>query len=226
MTFGHNDKMNRIDGIATDGIPTSFKKQLNAKKEKLKNKLLEMALENEWKKLNQMNEFVPMEMSDFDNIKVNALNVQQNKVCRLDELKNGRINKVDTYRCNQLPWFDESLDYYIPDDKESRSRFPNPFAKYDVHDDKWIFIEEAKNLQQIIVEFSKHPVSTQTIILKQEYDVAMAAYRKRNAESVMKKDAQIFKLAGVNLTHCDAQLEKDNAEIDSVKQTELAKCPT
>merc|ERR1711868_143036 len=134
------------------------------KKSQIKHSLWKLASEQEWKKRDQNDQLVPMEQRDFDNIRVNALNVHQNKVCQFTS--DGRIDKrkSDLQRCSQLAYFDDSLDYITSNESienTDNSFQSNPFASnpfdfnsnsnfhgrpkvYQVHDDKWVFIEEAK----------------------------------------------------------------------------------
>lgn len=105
MTFSHSDKMNRVDA------ETSYLEQLDVKKNQIKETLWELASDQEWKKRDENDQLVPMEKRDFDEIRVNALNVHQNTVCHFTS--DGRIDKrnSDLQRCSQLAFFDDSMDY-------------------------------------------------------------------------------------------------------------------
>lgn len=250
MKFNHNEKMDRIDQA------TSFYKELEKKKEELKSTLWKMATKEEWKKRNNNDQLVPMEKRDFDNIRVNALNVHQNTVCHFTD--EGRIDKrkSDLARCSQLAYIDKtSLDYIISDDSTemfdvetnpfatdsfstnpfATDSFPtNPFSssnshgrpRYDLYDDKWVFIEEAKKLQQAIKDFSKRPVTPQKLYWKRKYEVEKAAYDKRYDDSSPKINTIAFEAAGIDTKHCDQARDKDEAEIKRYKDEALAKCPS
>ena len=230
MTFDHNDRMNRLDQ------QTSFHKQLQTKKEKLKQTLWKIASEQEWKKRDRNDNLVSMQLRDFDNIRVNALNVHQNKVCEFAD--DGRIDRrsSDLERCNQLAIFDENLDYVMNESPADNDQYHNPFAmdpfarfsnrpEYDLHDDEWVFIEEAQKLQQIIKEFSKHPVATQKLYWEGKYKQELQAYFKRYNESEIQLNTEAFDAAGIDTKHCEEARDKRDGEIKHYKAQMLAKCP-
>ena len=232
MTFHHNNKMDRIDRS------TSFRKELNAKKEDLKQKLWKIASEQGWKKRDQNDDLIPMEKHDFDNIRVNALNVHQNKVCEFTD--EGRIDKInsDLQRCSQLAVFDESLDYVKSENSQyDDSKYDDPFAmdnngdpfllsEYNLHEDKWVFIEEARNLQLIIQQFSTHPVTTQKVYWERKYKEELAAYHKRYEESDTKGNNTAFDDAGIDLSECRTERDNTVKEIKRRKLEALSKCPS
>ena len=202
MTFHHNNKMDRIEDS------TSFHKDLIAKKQDFKQKMWKIASEQEWKKRDQYDKLIPMRKRDFDNIRVNALNVHQNKVCRFTD--EGRIDKIksDLKRCSQLAIFDESFNYLSLDDVSSE--YDDPFAiaenddlsslpEYHLHDDKWVFIEEARNLQHIIQQFSTHPVTTQKGYWERKYKKELAAYLGRYNNCDYEMNTSPFDATGIEL---------------------------
>merc|ERR1712176_448121 len=234
MTFSHDNKMNRVDA------ETSFLKQLDIKESQIKHSLWELASDQEWKKRDENDHLVPMEQRDFDNIRVNALNVHQNKVCQFTS--DGRIDKrkSDLQRCSQFAYFDESMDYILSDESienadnsfktnpfesnlfESNLFESNPFdfnsnsnfhgrpEVYQVHDDKWVFIEEAKKLQQIIKDFQSHPVIPQKL------------YWQRKSE--IEFSSKEFESAGIDTTDCETERVRAMKEIKEYKEAELQKC--
>ena len=235
MTFHHSDKMDRIEDS------TSFYKELIAKKQDLKQKLWKIASdskgsEQEWKKRDQNDTLIAMELSDFDNIRVNALNVHQNKVCKFTD--EGRIDKTksDLKRCSQLAFFDESLDYVKTEDAQSDDsqnddyEYDDLFAmeedEYSLHDDKWVFIEEARNLQQIIQEFSAHPVTTQKVYWEGKYQLELADYFERHNNTDGKVDFSTFEDAGINLDDCREQRDTRLKEIKKEKLEKMSQCPS
>ena len=226
MTFHHNNKMDRIEDS------TSFHKDLIAKKQDFKQKMWKIASEQEWKKRDQYDKLIPMRKRDFDNIRVNALNVHQNKVCRFTD--EGRIDKIesDLNECNQLAIFDESFNYLSLDDVSSE--YDDPFAiaenddlsslpEYHLHDDKWVFIEEARNLQHIIQQFSTHPVTTQKIYLEQKYKEELAAYLEHYENCDNQENTSAF---DAELSSCQEQFENTAKEIKRKKLVALTKCPS
>ena len=232
MTFDRQNKLDRIDKS------TSFHKNLIAKKQELKQKLWEIASEQEWKKRDQNDKLIPMEKLDFDNIRVNALNVHQNKVCEFTD--EGRIdkNESDLKRCSQLAFFDESLDYVKKEDAQyDDSQYDDPFAsdenadpfslvEYKLHGDKWVFIEEARNLQGIIQEFSAHPVTTQKVYWEGKYKIELDAYFERYNNTDDKVDDSVYEDAGIDLESCREERDNTEKEIKKRKLEELSKCPS
>merc|ERR1719245_1255394 len=183
-----------------------------------------------------------MEKRDFDNIRVNALNVHQNTVCHFTN--EGRIDKQksDLGRCSQHARIDKhSLDYIILDDSTENfevesNPISNPFLssfsiprgqpKYDLYDDKWVFIEEAKKLQKAIKDFAKRPVTPQKLYWKRKYEVERAAYDKRYKDSSLKINTKAFESVGIDTKHCDRARDEADAEIKRKKDEALAKCPS
>ena len=240
MTFIHNDKMNRMDK------KTSFYKELNVKKEQIQARLWKMAIEGSWKRRDKNNKMVPMRKSDFENIQVNALNVQQNNVCYFTN--EGRIDtrNSDLQRCSQLAVLDESFDYVFADDSEITESWnnqnSNPFAykgrhgrstrsrkrsnKYRVYDDRYVFIEEARKLQRIIKDFSKHPVTTQKVYWQKQYEIERAAYIERYKNSEIQVDTSSFDNAGIDTRHCFKERRDAEQKIKKAKEEALKKCPT
>ena len=233
MTFDHDDKIDRINKA------TSFNKQLNIKKEQFKNSLWKTALEQKWKKLDQADRWVPLQRSDFDNIRVNALNVNQNQFCKFTA--DGKVNQTitDLGTCYQLPRFNESLDYIISDDASNNfqsDEYSDPFAmdsesssedtfNYDLHDDKWIFIEEARKLQEIIKDFSRHPVSTQKPYLERKYQQQLDAYFQRRKEaSVHINTDDLFRTPEINTGYCKDRRNRKETEIRRSKERRLRNC--
>jgi hypothetical protein len=243
MTFSHDDKMNRVDA------ETSFLKQLDIKKSQIKHSLWELASDQEWKKRDENDHLVPMEQRDFDNVQVNALNVHQNKVCQFTS--DGRIDKrkSDLQRCSQLAYLDDSMDYITsnesmenadnsfktysfdsnpfesnPFDFNSNSNFHGRPKIYQVHDDKWIFIEEAKKLQQIIKDFTSHPVTPQKLYWQKKYDIEKAEYAARYKDSEIEFSSKEFKSAGIDTTDCETERNRAMKEIKEYKEAELQKC--
>merc|ERR1712176_1225607 len=212
MTFSHDDKMNRVDA------ETSFLKQLDIKKSQIKHSLWELASDQEWKKRDENDHLVPMEQRDFDNIRVNALNVHQNKVCQFTS--DGRIDKrkSDLQRCSQLAYLDDSMDYITsnesienadnsfksnlfesnlfesnPFDFNSNSNFHGRPEVYQVHDDKWVFIEKAE-------------------------------YAARYIDSEIEFSSKEFESAGIDTTDCETERNRAMKEIKEYKEAELQKC--
>ena len=189
---------------------------------------------------------VPMRKSDFENIQVNALNVQQNNVCYFTN--EGRIDtrNSDLQRCSQLAVLDESFDYVFADDSEITESWnnqnSNPFAykgrhgrstrsrkrsnKYRVYDDRYVFIEEARKLQRIIKDFSKHPVTTQKVYWQKQYEIERAAYIERYKNSEIQVDTSSFDNAGIDTRHCFKERRDAEQKIKKAKEEALKKCPT
>merc|ERR1712176_1020889 len=226
MTFSHDDKMNRVDA------ETSFLKQLDIKKSQIKHSLWELASDQEWKKRDENDHLVPMEQRDFDNIRVNALNVHQNKVCQFTS--DGRIDKrkSDLQRCSQLAYLDDSMDYITsnesienadnsfktnpfdsnpfesnPFDFNSNSNFHGRPKIYQVHDDKWVFIEEAKKLYW-----------------QRKYNIEKAEYAARYKDSEIEFSSKEFESAGIDTTDCETKRNRAMKKIKEYKEAELQKC--
>ena len=234
MTFDHFDRINRIDSN------TSFLKELNAKKEDFKKTLWKLASEQGWKKLNDNGQLSFMEMHDFDNIKVNGLNVHQNNVCAFTDA--GRIDTInsDLDQCKQLAVFDESLDYIMTDDTTSNNQDRNPFEmnpfeinpfstvddgqEYDIHEDKWVFIEEAKKLQHIIKDFAKHPFISEKHYWGGKYAEELAAYSKRKEEPDIQINSDAFKSPEIDLSQCEEERNRRESEIQREKERALRRC--
>jgi hypothetical protein len=256
MTFFHGDRMNRAENAK------SYLKELDIKKNQIKDSLWKMARDQEWKKRDENDQLVPMEQRDFDNIRVNALNVHQNKVCQFTSEQRIDKRKSDLERCSQLAYFDDSLDYTISDESiedagnldnsnpfgsnpfESNPFGSNPFASnpiesipfdvsstsqnrprvYQLHDDKWVFIEEAKKLQQAIKDFSKHPVTTQKLYWQRKYNKEKEAYVARYKDDVIESNTEAFKSVGIDTTHCEEERKRVFAKVEEEKQTALQEC--
>ena len=262
MTFFHGDRMNRADN------GNSYLKELDIKKNQIKKSLWQMATDQEWKKRDENDQLVPMEQRDFDNIRVNALNVHQNKVCQFTS--DGRIDKrkSDLQRCSQLAYFDESMDYILSDEsiedagnsnpfdfksfEASEFQFSNPFESnpfesnrferdafetnsqnrprvyddkvYELYDDKWIFIEEAKKLQQIIKEFSNHPVTPQKLYWQRKYNKDKEAYIARYEDSEIELSTEAFESVGIDTTQCEEERNRALAEVERNKRNALQDC--
>jgi len=243
MTFSHADKMNRFDA------ETSFLEQLEVKKSEIKQTLWELASDQEWKKLDKNDQLVPMEKRDFDEIRVNGLNVHQNTVCHFTS--DGRIDKrkSDLERCSQLAYFDDSMDYITsnesienadnqfktnpfesnpfssnPFDFNSNSNFHGRPKVYQVYDDKWVFIEEAKKLQQTIKDFTSHPVTPQKLYWQRKYDIEMAEYAARYKDSEIEIKSKEFKSAGIDTTLCEKNRKAEIQKIKEIKEKALRDC--
>ena len=106
-----------------------------------------------------------LQNSDFDNIKYSALNVNQNKYCKIDE--SGKISRRSHRLCWKMPEFDDYGNY------ESYDYEPI----YD--EDKWVLIEEIRNFQTILKEFMEHPVTSEKEIKKRQMLNDLNIYQER-----------------------------------------------
>ena len=127
-------------------------KELDKRLDKLKKLLFKLAREKEWEILVKEETLQTRAMfaSDFDNIKYITLNVNQNQYCQVGE--DGYINTESNDRCWSMPSFDEYGDYEIDMDTGE--------LKY--ADNKWVLVEGIISFRNIIAEFMKHPVKTET----------------------------------------------------------------
>ena len=103
--------------------------------------------------------------SDFDNIKYSALNVNQNKYCKIDE--SGKISRRSHRLCWKMPEFDDYGNY------ESNDYEPI------YNEDKWVLIEEIRNFQTILKDFMKHPVTSEKEIKKRQMLNDLNIYQER-----------------------------------------------
>ena len=96
---------------------------------------------------------------------------------------------------------------------------------YDLHDDKWIFIEEARKLQEIIKDFSRHPVSTQKPYLERKYQQQLDAYFQRRKEaSVHINTDDLFRTPEINTGYCKDRRNRKETEIRRSKERRLRNC--
>jgi len=165
-----------------------------------------------------------MESRDFKNIKGNALNVNQNTKCIFDE--DGRIHprkycwrlaktdKYDDYETEPVDF--QTVDLTNMDDIS--------FEKALEHDDKWVFIEEAKNLQQIITDFMKHPVTPQKLYWEEKFNADLVHYNERwqNMQNMTEDTLIELNEASVNTTECET---KYNEALLVLKDIEIESCP-
>merc|ERR1719461_2715046 len=113
---------------------------------------------------------------------------------------------------------------------ESSPSESNPFdfharpKVYQVHDDKWVFIEEAKKLQQTIKDFASHPVTPQKLYWQRKYDIEKAEYAARYNDSEDEFKSNEFKSAGIDTTLCDEKRAADMKYIKEKKEKALADC--
>ena len=103
--------------------------------------------------------------SDFDNIKYSALNVNQNKYCKIDE--SGKISRKSRRLCWKMPEFDEYGSYESYDYEPVHSK------------DKWVLIEEIRHFQTILKAFMEHPVTSEKEIRKRQMLNDLEEYQKR-----------------------------------------------
>ena len=106
-----------------------------------------------------------LEKSDFDNIKYSALNVNQNKYCKIDE--SGKISRRSHRLCWKMPEFDDYGNY------ESNDYEPI------YNEDKWVLIEEIRNFQTILKQFMQHPVTSEKEIKKRQMLNDLNIYQER-----------------------------------------------
>ena len=92
-----------------------------------------------------------MVADDFDNMKYTTLNVNQNRHCQVDE--DGFINAESNQLCWSMPSLDEYGDYEFNMDDPSKPKYA---------DNKWVLVEDIRSFGNIITEFMKHPVKTET----------------------------------------------------------------
>ena len=105
-----------------------------------------------------------LQNSDFDNIKYSALNVKQNKFCKIDE--SGKISPISRL-CWKMPEFDEYGSYESYDYEPVYT------------EDKWVLIEEIRHFQIILKAFMKHPVTLEKEIRKRQMLNDLTEYRER-----------------------------------------------
>ena len=106
----------------------------------------------------------PLKNSDFQNIKYSALNVNQNRYCKIDE--SGKISRKSRL-CWKMPEFDEYGSYSSYD-------YEPVYTK-----DKWVLIEEVRHFQTILKEFMEHPVTSQKEIRKRQMLKDLEKYQER-----------------------------------------------
>merc|ERR1712126_12817 len=111
-----------------------------------------------------------------------------------------------------------------PFDFNSNSNFHARPNAYQVHDDKWVFIEEAKKLQQTIKGFASHPVTPQKLYWQRKYDIEKAEYAARYKDSEIEIKSKQFKSAGIDTTLCEKNRAAKIKEIKEYKAKALADC--
>merc|ERR1711990_558034 len=94
-------------------------------------------------------------------------------------------NPFESYSFKSNPFETNSFDV--------NSISQNRPSVYQLHDDKWVFIEEAKKLQQIIKDFSNHPVTPQKLFWQKKYDIEKAEYAARYKDSEIEFSSKEFK---------------------------------
>ena len=161
-----------------------------------------MTVEHGWTRKNDnSDELIPMQESDFDNIRYVTLNVGQNRLCNLNS--DGIID--DEFKTNQLCWklpnLDQNDDYIMID--------YNDDYNVDVNDKEWVLVDDIRKFQNIIKEFSDHPVSTQTMFLRKQLKKDKQQYLDRHmiTEEEQAQADEIFKRNEIDITKCQAKYE-------------------
>jgi GTPase SAR1 family protein len=189
---------------------TSMHKELSRRLANIKEQIFKIATRKKWKKsiLNN-NETIfgstrYMTRSDFDNIKISALNVNQNTKCRLNE--DGKIQPNSF--CWNRPIFDPYGDYIDP---------------YTISEDKWVFVDEAISLQKNIKSFMQHPVITQKSYKIKQFENDIEIYNDK-LDGVKRFQNNLFaqfESGQANTTHCEAVYK----ELMSKQVQVVEKCP-
>ena len=106
----------------------------------------------------------------------------------------------------------------------------NPFStvddgqEYDIHEDKWVFIEEAKKLQHIIKDFAKKPFISEKHYWGGKYAEELAAYSKRKEEPDIQINSDAFKSPEIDLSQCEEERNRRESEIQREKERALRRC--
>ena len=180
---------------------SSIKNRFDKKLKDLKTFLWRnMTIENGWTRRNDDNsdELTEMKESDFQNIKYITLNVAQNRHCNLNSAgfidSDSKTNKF----CWKLPNLDEYNDYIMDYDLNIES-----------DDNNWVLVNDIRIFQNIIKEFSKHPVSTQTMFLRKQLKKDKDEYLKRHVrtEDEQAKADKIFERNKLDVSKCKSEYE-------------------
>ena len=160
-----------------------------------------MTIENGWTRRNDDNsdELTAMKESDFKDIRYITLNVAQNRHCNLNS--NGFIDADSNTNkfCWKQPNLDEYNDYITDYD-----------WKIDSDDNNWVLVNDIQIFQNIIQEFSHHPVSTQTMFLRKQLKKDKDEYLKRHVktEDEQAKADKIFERNKLDVSKCKSDYEK------------------
>merc|ERR1711990_1080815 len=125
-------------------------------------------------------------------------------------------NPFESYSFKSNPFETNSFDV--------NSISQNRPSVYQLHDDKWVFIEEAKKLQQIIKDFSNHPVTPQKLYWQRKYNKDKEAYIARSKESQNTLSQEAFESAGIDTTQCEEEKKIRLADIKEEKRKRLQEC--
>ena len=181
---------------------SSIKKRFDEKLEDLKTFLWRnMTIENGWTRRNDDNsdELTEMKESDFQNIRYTTLNVAQNRHCHLNS--NGFIDaKAAT---NKLCWTQPNLNEY--------NDYIMDYDYYiDSDDNNWVLVNDIRIFQDIIQEFSNHPVLTQTMFFRKQLKKDKDEYFKRHVrtEDEQAKADKIFERNKIDVSKCKSDYEK------------------
>merc|ERR1719410_2073920 len=85
-------------------------------------------------------------------------------------------------------------------------------------------LKRPKKLQQIIKDFTSHPVTPQKLYWQRKYDIEKAEYAARYKDSEIEFSSKEFESAGIDTTDCETERVRAMKEIKEYKEAELQKC--
>jgi GTP-binding protein EngB required for normal cell division len=231
VTFTDFDRNGRLkDGDTWFSI-------MKQKRKELIKELVAVSERENWKIRNITDGSVrELVLSDFENIRTNALNVNQNDECRLSM---GGISQ--TKHCWKLAKLDEFGQYDVEqndedcwsiDDQDEQLRClqsqidseSTESTEIKKHANQFVFADEARKLHSIIKEFMTHPVIPQKLYWEQQLDRDLAAFNERwiGFDKLQETILANVTYQEVNTTKCDKDYDETVQKIDAKTITE---CP-
>jgi hypothetical protein len=208
-TFDHFDMLKR----ANDDV--NFIDDQMTKLDEVKDKLWDIAKHENWHIRLMDGNDKKMVKTDFDNVKISLLNVEQNKYCNTTA-NHGMIRenklcwKIPRREPDNLPDYENSL--MDQDDADTYWDVDGAFnMEYDevsyAPDSEYFHIKNMKLLQNYIQEFMKHPVKTQKEEIKKDLANDVKAF-ELEFESVLKAEEQLSEMfinSDINTEKCEQE---------------------
>jgi energy-coupling factor transporter ATP-binding protein EcfA2 len=190
---------------------TTWYRKIKEKRDQMIEDLYSVSQKEDWQIRNVTDGTVrKMIRSDFENIRTNALNVHQNKLCRLSM---GGLTEGDL--CWKRAKLNQDNDYdlinpddcWLINDPNQQIKCLNSDDSIKTYDNEFILTDEARKIQSIIKEFMNHPVIPQKLYWKQQLDKDLDSFNRRWADfhNFSNQTLDDIKSPDVDTTKCDEE---------------------